>query len=379
MQNIYSYATKQGKRYYVKITKNKHQIIKRGFITKNEALVYLARVCESGKLKIKNNYIKDLTSTYLNFIRNSVKITTAYNKTLLLKKYIFPFFDNYKITQISNTDLELFSTKINKLNYSDKKRVFRLTIEFLKYLTNFGLEKTLNYSILSVPYNSEVHIDHYDYYTREEFESFLEVIDSNMYRLIFLLLFNYGLRLGELLGLRHKDFTVKRLFIVGAITNKTGEGHQRFITTKNKSSVRDYPMINVIWQAYKLYISELESYKPTDFVFKRSSRHLTIGPEPIRFAQKKYERLSGLRHIKIHEFRHSCATELINNGFQPDQVASWLGHSSSNVTTRIYAHLFPSRKMAIADYYNKQSNAPKKYQKSIKRVSNEYQNVSKKK
>ena len=56
---------------------------------------------------------------------------------------------------------------------------------------------------------------------------------------------------------------------------------------------------------------------------------------------KKYEELSKLRHIKLHEFRHSYATELINKGFSPEQVAAWLGHSSSEVTLKTYFHLFP--------------------------------------
>ena len=66
---------------------------------------------------------------------------------------------------------------------------------------------------------------------------------------------------------------------------------------------------------------------------------------------KKYEELSKLRHIKLHKFRHSCATELINKGFSPEQVAAWLGHSSSEVTLKTYFHLFP--KMKIANFYNK--------------------------
>ncbi len=356
MANIYKYKTASGTRFYVKINRHNMQITKRGFITRESALLFLARFYESSQDIIKGDFaLKDLNDKYITYIYNNVKITTAYNKKLLLKKYIFPFFENYKLNSINTSDIELFAMKINQSNYSDKKRIFWLTKEYLNYLKAYGLTN-INTTCLSAPYDSNARSSHYDYYTREEFNKFLSVIDSSMYRLLFLLLFNYGLRIGEALGLRHKDITPSRLFIEGCITNKIGQGKQMYISTKTKSSRRDYPMLDCIYEAYKKYISELESRKSTDFIFKRSNDHFTIGFTPIRFAQKKYEELSGLRHIKLHEFRHSCATELINNGFQPDQVAAWLGHSSSNVTTRVYAHLFPSRKMAIANYYNEQKS-----------------------
>lgn len=350
--NIYKYKTASGVRFYIKINRHNTQLTKRGFLTKESALLFLARFYDTSKDIIKGDFtLKSINDKYINYIYNNVKITTAYNKKLLLQKYIFPFFENYKLNSINTADIELFAMKINQSNYSDKKRIFRLTKEYLEFLKAYGLT-SINTNALSVPYDSNAHSSHYDYYTREEFNTFLSVIDSSMYRLLFLLLFNYGLRIGECLGLRHKDITPSRLFVEGCITNKTGEGIQRYISTKTKTSRRDYPMLDCIYDAYKEYISELKNYKSTDFIFKKSKDHFTIGFTPIRFAQKKYEELSGLRHIKLHEFRHSCATELINNGFEPDQVASWLGHSSSIVTMRVYAHLFPSRKMAIANYYN---------------------------
>lgn len=353
-QNVYEYKVKGGKKYAVKINKNKIQLYKRGFNSKQEALIYLAGIYQNATFNNNNNYdIKELNNAFLNHINKSVKVTTAYNKRLVLNRYVFPFFADFKLCNIDNSLIEIFAIKINKLNYSDKKRIFRLTKEYLDFLTNYGLPK-LNTLCLAVPYDSKAKITSYDYYTREEFNKFLSVIKSQKYRLIFQLFYDYGLRLGELLGIRHCDITDSRLFIRGAITNKIGNKGQIYITTKTKSSIRDYPLITPIYEAYIEYIKTLDSFNQNDFIFKASNKSLTIGPEPIRFAQKKYEKLSGLRHIKIHEFRHSCATELINNGFSPEQVAAWLGHSSSNVTMRIYAHLFPSRKMEIANFYNKQ-------------------------
>lgn len=350
---VYKYYTKTGKKYYLKLSISGKQIIKRGFNTEKEALIYQAAILKN-QIQLNKYYVEDLIPTFLKNMSNKVKITTAFCKENYYKNYIFPFFKRIKIKDIKETHISLFAKKTNsKKDFQNKKRIFSLTNEFLDYLIPYGLDSNLNRSELFVPYDSlALHTATYDYYTREEFISFFNVIDNPKYKLIFLLLFNYGLRISEVLGLRHMDFTNNKVYIRGAIASKTGVGHQVYVSTKTKSSVRDYPMLNSIKKAYIEYAKTIEQFKRSDFIFKGQKNALTMGEHPIKAAQKKYEKLSGLRHIKIHEFRHSCATELINNGFSPEQVASWLGHSSSAVTLKTYFHLFPSRKLEIANYYD---------------------------
>ena len=59
-----------------------------------------------------------------------------------------------------------------------------------------------------------------------------------------------------------------------------------------------------------------------------------------------------MHYIKIHEFRHSCATYLINKNVDPKDIASWLGHSSVDITLRVYAHLLPVRKEKVKNVIN---------------------------
>lgn len=62
---------------------------------------------------------------------------------------------------------------------------------------------------------------------------------------------------------------------------------------------------------------------------------------------------ANLKVIKIHEFRHSCATFLINQDVDPKDIANWLGHSSPDITLRYYAHLLPVRKEKVKEVINK--------------------------
>ena len=48
----------------------------------------------------------------------------------------------------------------------------------------------------------------------------------------------------------------------------------------------------------------------------------------------------GLKSIRIHDFRHSCASLLINNGANVTLVAKYLGHTKIEETLNTYSHMF---------------------------------------
>ena len=53
-----------------------------------------------------------------------------------------------------------------------------------------------------------------------------------------------------------------------------------------------------------------------------------------------------------HSLRHAFATALLANGAPLTDVSTWLGHESTEVTSRVYAHVIPSafgRAYAILD------------------------------
>ena len=50
--------------------------------------------------------------------------------------------------------------------------------------------------------------------------------------------------------------------------------------------------------------------------------------------------LAGLKVIRIHDFRHSCASLLINTGANVTLVAKYLGHTKIEKTLNTYSHMF---------------------------------------
>ena len=47
---------------------------------------------------------------------------------------------------------------------------------------------------------------------------------------------------------------------------------------------------------------------------------------------------AGLRHIKLHAARHTCATPMHLQGAPVAVIAAWIGHKDASLTMRRYAH-----------------------------------------
>jgi len=59
-------------------------------------------------------------------------------------------------------------------------------------------------------------------------------------------------------------------------------------------------------------------------------------------------RSTGLHRIRIHDTRHSYASQLVMEGVALKVVAEYLGHSTTK-TTEMYAHLSPAAKQSYVD------------------------------
>ena len=69
--------------------------------------------------------------------------------------------------------------------------------------------------------------------------------------------------------------------------------------------------------------------------------------------EKQYKKIlqrdSSLKKIRIHDFRHSHASLLINQGEDYLVVKEMLGHASITTTIDTYSHLYPSKQKDLAD------------------------------
>ena len=117
---------------------------------------------------------------------------------------------------------------------------------------------------------------------------------------------------------------------------------------KTKSSIRTLPLLPVI---EKLLLEEREKQEIFRQLFKREycrdyldyicvdQMGKLLRPnfvtEHFAYLIGKY----GLKKIRFHDLRHTCASLLLANGVPMKQIQIWLGHSTFATTADIYAHL----------------------------------------
>ena len=81
-----------------------------------------------------------------------------------------------------------------------------------------------------------------------------------------------------------------------------------------------------------------------------SNRRTGIDRKTLDKLMKKYGAMAGLpaklRHF--HIFKHSCATHLLDKGFNIEQVQDWLGHVNIQ-STLVYAKITNRRRQEMAD------------------------------
>lgn len=172
----------------------------------------------------------------------------------------------------------------------------------------------------------------------------------------------YGLRRSEIIGLKWSaiDFNANTITIRHTVTSCNVDGkHIEVVsdTTKTKSSMRTLPLVP---DFRELLLKKKEAQARYRKLCGRSycTKHLDyvcvnelgerLKPNTLSDGFKRILQTNGMRIIRLHDLRHSCASLLLANGVPMKQIQEWLGHSDFSTTANIYAHL---------DYHSKLSSA----------------------
>ena len=196
-----------------------------------------------------------------------------------------------------------------------------------------------------------------DFYTFEEFQKFMSVIDDIKFKALFETLYFCGLRRGELRGLSwdNINFEDKTLSIVKNVTNMCGDhGYWQITTPKTRTSTRTLPMpdvlVNDLKKLKEYNMKHQYQFTQKYFVFGDIN---SIHPDVLRRHKNEYAKKAEVKEIRIHDFRHSCASLLINNGANIMIVAKYLGHAKIDETLNTYSHLFKNKMDDIVNLMNK--------------------------
>ena len=145
---------------------------------------------------------------------------------------------------------------------------------------------------------------------------------------IFLVSYHGGLRLSEITNLRWRDINFSNNNI-SVINGKGGKSRTVSIFNDLKKALLEWKKIAPFCES-------------GDYVFsspKWTNKSKSLYPVNISNAFRRYRKQANLSDsIHFHSLRHSCATNMLNFGFDITHVKEMLGHSSIEMTQR-YVHL----------------------------------------
>lgn len=175
-------------------------------------------------------------------------------------------------------------------------------------------------------------------WTADEAARFLAAARQERLYPAFLLLALYGMRRGEVLGLRWSDieWDQNQLHVRQQLQQIRGE--LQVGQLKTKASTRDLPLVAPVREALSQLQAASEDMETTSNLVFLSQDGTPIWPRNfVRNFQHIRER-AGLRRIKLHHLRHTAATLLKNVGVPARDAQLILGHASVITTQQLYQH-----------------------------------------
>ncbi len=152
--------------------------------------------------------------------------------------------------------------------------------------------------------------------------------------MLFTLLAESGLRVGEALGLRHDDIDAASC-VVSVVGRANANG------ARAKSGSRQVPVPAGLIRLYCDYLHTEYGDLDNDYVFVNLWADPLGAPLSYRSVYDLVLRLRTRTGITFspHVFRHTYATGLLRRGVPVEVVSKLLGHASISTTGDTYSHL----------------------------------------
>ncbi len=260
-----------------------------------------------------------------------------------LDHHILPFFGKKAVSQVSRGDIEDAKLKVReKLSARSTNFVLTQVKAIFRHGMRLGFCK-LNPAEFIDPCKT---VERFEgtFLTTEECLTLLKHCEEP-FRTIFFTMFATGVRVGELSALMWTDIDFKKNLI--SIQRSVFFGGQKygmkhvweFKEPKTASGVRKVWIISPL-RAALLHHQEKSAANKFGLVFPTKFGNPYDRSTISKMLTKSLER-ANLKHIRVHDLRHSNASWLLSKGVDLAFVSKHLGHSTVAITSDIYHHFLP--------------------------------------
>lgn len=271
--------------------------------------------------------------------KTDVKIQTKQKYENLIENYLKVKFDTQKSMSLKEENFIDFFNTLEKQEVSTSTRKTLLYIIKASILRGHSKNEIPLLDLSEIKFKSEKkEIEILSKLEQSKLESHILSTKLNIRKLCILLTLYTGLRIGEVCGLKWEniDFENHALYVKRTIQRvKCDDGIKKTklieSTPKSKSSIRKVPIPAFIVDLLKKYYTNDE-----DFILSGSTK--LYDPRLLESSFSRLIKKVGLKKIKYHALRHTFATRSIEAGVDIKTLSELLGHSTVDITLKIYVH-----------------------------------------
>ena len=328
------------------------QKCQRGFETKRDALDWEAQFKLQKRADVEMT-LESFYELYTEDLKSRVKESTWETKDSIVQSKILPYLGKRKLSEITAKDIVDWQNTVMLLPGRDGHAI---SPTYQKTIHN-QLSAIFNHAIryYRLPVNpariaggmGKEESREMKFWTKEEYQKFAHVMmDRPLYYYAFEVLYWCGIREGELFALTPADFDFEKKTLRINKSYQRIRGKDVITDPKTTAGNRTIRIPDFLCEEMKDCLKQFYDIGPNDRLFPLSKSRMCRAMES---GSKK----AGVQRIRIHDLRHSHVSLLINQGFSAFEIGKRVGHSGDKITYR-YAHLFPNKQDAMADFLESQ-------------------------
>ncbi len=332
--------------------------VRRNFVPPNVQRIEEREAMQKGDILFTDFLLK-----WLRVAKSTVKLTTYASYEMMATRIIIPYFEtlNIKLKELTTEDIqEFYSAQLERVSANTVIHYHAVIHRALKYAVK----------IKTIQSNPAVNVERPrkekfigSFYDKKEINILFDIIQGHPLEVAIKLAAFYGLRREEIIGLKWTaiDFENNTLTIQHTVTECNLDGKHIEVasdTAKTDSSLRTMPLVTNFREMLLAKKEKQEHYRKLcgrsyckeylDYIFVNEMGE-RWKPRYLSDGFKRILEQNGLRRIRFHDLRHTCASLLLANNVPMKKIQEWLGHSDFSTTANIYDHLDFQSKISSAE------------------------------
>lgn len=304
--------------------------------------IRLGRVTDPTKMSVPQ-YCREWLKIKLE--KNQIQESTFFGYELVIKHHIEPQFGSLNMGKVTHFHVHSMLASM-KTGASKKRHAFTILNQACQQAVRMGLLSFNPCDSVDRPAPSRKELT---CWSIEETQRFLKESKTCRYHALFVLALLHGARTGELLALEWSDIDFSEPSITISKTVKDSEGGLIVGVPKSSRSRRRIILSQHAVVALQEHRErEQGKNRATKLVF--CTKHGNMTKRSVLRARhfQGIIKRAGVPVIRMHDMRHSAATNLLASGENPKVVSDLLGHSSVAFTLDTYTHVLPSMQQSTA-------------------------------